>query len=62
MEKLRQLLEDEEQKGMELKTFIGSLMKQKEAVIKNELEKSEQVIALEGSILELTRDRDILTE
>ena len=62
LEKVRQLLDDEEQKAMELKTFIGSLMKQKEAVIKSELEKSEQIIALEGNILELTRDRDIFAE
>lgn len=37
-------------------------MKQKEAVIKKQLEKSEQIIALEGQILQLTRDKDISQE
>lgn len=38
-EKQRLLLQDEESKGSELKSFINNLMKQKEQAIKSELEK-----------------------
>lgn len=37
-------------------------MKQKEGAIKSELEKSEQIINLESSIIEIERERDIIKE
>ena len=61
-QKTKILLEDEESKGTELKNFINDLMKQKEQAIKNELEKSESIIVLEGSIVELTREKEMLSE
>ncbi len=37
-------------------------MKQKEGAIKSELEKSENIINLESSLIELERERDIVRE
>ena len=37
-------------------------MKQKEAAIKSDLEKSEQIITLEGQIIELNRDKEMQGE
>jgi hypothetical protein len=37
-------VEDEERKAGELRQFLSGLMKQKEEIIKKELEKSEQVL------------------
>ena len=56
------LLEEEEQKNKQLKNFIDNLMKQKEGAIKSELEKSEQIINLESSLIEMERERDVYRE
>ena len=37
-------------------------MKQKEQAIKNELEKSEQIILLESNIVELNREKEMLND
>ena len=52
-EKLRVNVEDEERKSAELRQFINGLMKQKEDIIKKELEKSQQLLENETKIEEL---------
>ncbi len=56
------LLEEEERKNKDLKTFIDNLMKQKEGAIKSELDKSEQIINLESNLIEMERERDVYRE
>ncbi len=56
------LLEEEERKNKDLKTFIDNLMKQKEGAIKSELDKSEQIINLESGLIEMERERDVYRE
>ena len=54
--KTKALLSEEEKKGVELKDFIGSLMKQKETAIRNDLDKSELIISLETTLMETNKD------
>ena len=51
-DKLKSSVDDEERKAAELRQFVNGLMKQKEDIIKKELEKSEQLLEHETKIEE----------
>ena len=53
---------EEEKKTLELKEFIALVIRQKENVIKNELQKTEKLLELEMQHLELKRDLDIAND
>jgi CHASE3 domain sensor protein len=61
-DKNKQLLAEEEAKGNELKVFISSLMKQKEAAIKSELERGETILTLESSLHEMGKELELVRE
>lgn len=48
---MKLLLLEEEKKTLELKEFIALIIRQKENVIKNELQKTEKVLELEMQLL-----------
>lgn len=59
-EKLKTSIDDEERKSSELRQFVNGLMKQKEEIIKKELEKSEQLLENETKIEELKHENQWL--
>jgi hypothetical protein len=42
--KANAVLEEEEKKSLELKEFVSTLMRQKESIIRSELEKSDKIL------------------
>ena len=55
-------LVEEERKSYELREFISNLMKQKEDIIKKELEKSETLLTYETDIQSLKHERESLED
>ena len=45
-----------------MKEFISTIIKQKEEMIKSELDKTDQILKLETLEIELKRDQEILAE
>ena len=53
-EKTKEMLKQEEKNNKKLQDFSNDLIKQKESIVKIELESSSKSIELEGNILQMT--------